>query len=246
MRYHCIQLSFMEEVGRIVGTPNFDGFETFEELLSFGRMQLTNTQNGIKDANVTGIEDQLSGKYLDQMIELNQYMYTTYSTNRYTDCLSIGGELKLPTALKLANKCKEKGFWYAINDAGKVIDHFVDDLRIFNERYLITSNNPFDRPPNIMAKTIDEFNLGQGWFWFEDHNCWAFSNSVHYFFPSSRWINGCEEPRNESRYYGKKHLYQGDDRLVKMEIEDPGISAGRQVLHGDNLYLDLIQIFRQL
>ena len=56
-----------------------DYAHTFEELLEIGQRNLECE----KLKNVLRIESQLTGKYLDYMIELNKYVYTTYLTNFY-------------------------------------------------------------------------------------------------------------------------------------------------------------------
>jgi len=56
---------------------------TYPDLLHFGYNLLSKykTIGVIEDENITGIEDSLNAQYLDQMLELNKYIYTTASTN---------------------------------------------------------------------------------------------------------------------------------------------------------------------
>lgn len=55
----------------------------FRDLLSSARYNLFRSQQGtLSDtANITGIEESLAGEYFDQIVRLNNYVYTTGSTN---------------------------------------------------------------------------------------------------------------------------------------------------------------------
>lgn len=78
-----------------------------------------------KEDNISGIEDELNGEYLDQMIDLNRFMNSTASTNYPSDPsfqnMFIDFNIDKGTALKLAeylNKMEDI-FYVIINPVDK-------------------------------------------------------------------------------------------------------------------------------
>ena len=145
--------------------PMFENiyFNTFDELLQQGRKQLQNTKG-----NLTGIEQQLSDSviYNEDMIKLNNYMYTTYSTNRpWRDSFSLMADLPLKIALELSSviDCK---LWYTIHDnTGKLIKHNIDKVvdRI-NNTFIMVCAIPEDSDYLHKVTTIDDFLGSKGWY----------------------------------------------------------------------------------
>lgn len=95
---------------------------TWEDLLSYGRGLLSSFEKGLlsNKANVTGIEDHiLQSDYLMQLLRLNNYMFTTGSTNE-PDALFqpmwIEGYLHREDALALTKILRQMGIYYVVQD----------------------------------------------------------------------------------------------------------------------------------
>lgn len=69
-------------------------FQCFEELLDSGRRNFD--VNIDSDLNLTGLEETtIKSPFVNQLKDLNNYMYTTYSTNEGDKILSIEGIIPL-------------------------------------------------------------------------------------------------------------------------------------------------------
>ena len=95
---------------------------SWEEFLHYGRSLLRSFQEGKleEDENITGIEDHiLREDYLVQMLKLNNYMFTTGSTNEPDTLFQpmwIEGYLNKHDALALAKYLTRKGIYSIVQD----------------------------------------------------------------------------------------------------------------------------------
>lgn len=218
--------------------------KSFDELLEIGRKQL---KGDIKD-DLTGIDDRiLSGKYLEQMIVLNEHMYTTYSTNPHDDTLSLQGILTLPIALMLRDKIKGK-IWFTIyDDEGIIIDKDYDNRAntTFTLKQSVTKSN------RIVTTDIDQSINGDSWIYYDPtefinklpsryqtyfHGDWMINTDPKYATDDLCCDNG---HYLEVHDYCDNSLFIGENRLVNMTFEDPII--GRK-----SLYEYLIKMFKEI
>jgi len=212
--------------------------KTFDELLHFGKLQLEYFSNNScdYDYNITGLEPQLKNKYLDQMIELNEYMYTTFSTNNYEHCLCVGGILKLNDAIKLSKLLKKEKYWYSIETKGKIYDINIDETKL-NERVLIFYDVDVDSDRMIKANTKKDFEQGKGWAFNVSKNRWEFYTPIHIFDDDSYDLMSTYP---EAYEYTNHSLFKTKTNpLVAIFIEDP-------IPSNDTLYKKLIQMFKKI
>ena len=89
--------------------------------LDFGQDELWKTFLEESSYSLTGIEPCLYGIYLDQIIELNKYVFTTVSTNEPHDPefqeMFVGGLMINSMLSGLIAFCKEKGYNYTFKNA---------------------------------------------------------------------------------------------------------------------------------
>jgi hypothetical protein len=214
--------------------------DNLQDLLNYGQSLLT--KHKIKsivytDENITGIEDQLSGIYLEQMIKLNKYMFTVYSTNIYEHCLSVEGFLKLSVVNKIIPLLKEKGLWYTVSDVyDNLICYNIDDNQRLDNICITHDEHP--------GYKIHYYNPTTRRGWFQSKGKWHCEIDPHFHCRNryyKKYINTQSEKSINKlcelkKYCCIKFLQENDDPLVALTVEDP-------VMENKNLYIILYDIF---
>jgi hypothetical protein len=217
---------------------DFVSFKTFDELKKWGVMQLSihkffddrnmtdwkeiknydKTSSHYWEYNTTGIEPQLSGEKLEQMIKLNKHVFTTASTNYYSgkhkEAYWIFFTLPLSLARKLGEKLRENGYWYIIDNCKDICEKYADEKKMFekyeNKDFAHIRSNINHRDPNDV---------------FTERYAHDVTNRYH--------------PDVECSDYCDKSLFEGDNQLVEMTVTDPDVNR-------TTLYKVLYEILEQL
>ncbi len=92
-----------------------------EQTLALGRAALLEHKEDPHKSGETGIEPDLVGIFLEQMIELNKFMYTTFSTNQPYNLvfqeMFVGGYIeKYKLTDRFLNDLRAAGYSYAIRN----------------------------------------------------------------------------------------------------------------------------------
>lgn len=216
--------------------------DNLQDLLIFGQDLLNKHKTKsivYSDENVTGIEEQLSGIYLDQMIKLNEYIFTVYSTNDYEYCLSIEGFLRLSVVNKIIPILKEKGLWYTVSDVyGNLMYYNVDD----NQR-LDPICITYDKHPDCK---IHYYNPKTRYGWFQSKGKWHHEIDPHFHGRNNLWKKCYDMKTDKSKenlcelkkYCNISFLTDSEDPIVALTVEDP-------VMENKNLYVILYDILKE-
>lgn len=169
-------------------------FTSFEDLLEHGRKQLLDFRENPDSDNSTGIEDSLVEPYLSQMIEMNNYIYTTASTN-YPAALPffqpffLEGVTRLSTAKRLYQKLSDKYYWVLAQD-------------------LLTGDFPIVAPHELYS-----WDIAQSKDVTQADSQYLISD--FFFAENEPYILGAEVLQ-----YTDESVFKGEDRVVGIIIED--------------------------
>lgn len=212
----------LTKVGTLLGYVLTKPIDNYNDLLQLGRTQLTLGFDKEVKTNVTGIEPQLKDKYLSQMIALNDYVYTTYSTLDYQiDPLSIGFTLPLDLAKKLVPKLRKVGYWFTLVSHDRWLDYELNDAMLTTKTLQI--HDMCDLSRYHFANTFIDFELGNGWY--ECNNKLYFWKHLYFHYPTNKQnmtIGVLPEPC-VGGYCDVSLATDRDNPLVTMTVEDPDI-----------------------
>jgi hypothetical protein len=212
----------------------------FKDLLRLGQAQLQAFKDGKTDLNVTGIEDRLSGVYLDQMIILNKYVYTIYSTNFYDSALSIEFVLPLSLAKSLTALLKPR-YWYTIVEKNILHDIYIHKVRHATGAVLSYVKVEDAHAKRHMARTFEDFLNHKGWY--EYDGCYWLYNSCYFHYSEDEIREDMKKDpvviEPISLGYCDPILISGPDPLVTMTVEDPDVNR-------KDLYAVLIEYLQSL
>lgn len=117
--------------------------KTYNDLLTLGTQNLLLFRNNNpSDVNITGIEDSLTGKYLDQIIRLNEYVYTTSSTNdpgKLFQAFFVGFQAPLSICNAIAQNLIQDRYGYSIKQLQIIDNQLFAVPSIF---HFVYSNDP--------------------------------------------------------------------------------------------------------
>lgn len=205
----------------------------YAELLDIGRKKLLGlVENDVED-------HLLNDPYVyNQMLELNKYVYTYYSTNNSDLTQSIEFIVLTEVLDTLINKLNEYGYWYIAkkyNDnmsinIGENVDKKIPEVRMVS----------YDQLPRYKLKS--EMNP-DGWKIVTkkaEHAVIERSAKVH--FLDSEMLHCLIKKYNENLfddYFDNNEFDSIHQKLSVITIENPSI-------HSKDLYLNLIDIIRPL
>jgi hypothetical protein len=207
-------------------------FDTFEELFKHGKKNFSGL------GGLTGMEDQTIGN--TDLINLNKYMYTTYSSNEGQKTLSLDGVLTLKNFLKIEPFLNSYGYWY-------IAERLLPRERI---RKNLPTASQFDwskanytkisRLPKSYYNPQEYIYNGEVLCNHGDPIITGDKKVPIYFFtrftelPSDRLLpEWAKNPSSEVLGYTSENLFKGENPLIGLLIEDPVV--GRISLYR-NLY----------
>lgn len=191
--------------------------QSFSELLDRGRKNF-DISSGI---NLTGLEEStMNSTFVEQLKDLNNYMYTTYSTNEGDKTLSIEGIIPLNLFYKIEPQLQRQGYWYI---AASPLDNQIYGINLIpsdefdseraNMIYLQWVNNRdiglFNRQWNKVCSTDNMQLLMND------------KISIHFLPPDNSNLLLHDYISNETLEYTDESLYHGNNPLINVIIEDP-------------------------
>jgi hypothetical protein len=203
------------------------------ELLDNGRQKLLGTiENDVEDHLLS------NPHYYNQMLELNRYVYTYYSTNSRDLTQSIEFIVLSDVLDKLIEKLNEHGYWYIAkkyNDntcinIGENIDKTIPELRLVSYEQLPRYRLKSETNPDgwkIVSKKTEEVTIER-------------RAKIH--FLDSEMLHCLIKKYNENLFddYFDNNYFDGIyNNLSVITIENPS-------MHSKDLYLNLIDIVRPL
>lgn len=141
-------------------------YRTFDSLLASGREQLERFRQDDTTDTATGVEESLSGHFMDEMIEMNDNIYTVASTNNpgalpFFQPFFIEGVCRLSLARKLKRYLTPKYCWVVYQNplTGEYYDR-SDEIELWDMPRL---GSPYDRnSPYLLADLlVDSSSLGE-------------------------------------------------------------------------------------
>ena len=218
--------------------------KTYEELLAFGVKNLENFKKDEDNSGPTGIEYRLTDN-IDEMIEINKYVYSTYSSNFPVndEPFSIRFETTGEFGKKIIEKVIEEGdLMYEIDTKIGCYNNIDDDLveksvkilfETYNKRHHLSTDQEGD---HIMSESL--LNNHRGWRYMKPKD---FLNKA----PKDLNIINLEDPdikdiidKNEKQYINIRTIYfflpyQGQREFIHEE------HGGKRCICEFENYLDL-------
>lgn len=210
-----------------------NSMQKYIELLDFGKKKLLGTaENDVEDHLIN------DHRAYNQMLELNKYVYTYYSTNSSDLTQSIEFIVLTDVVDNLIKKLNHYGYWYITkkyNDStfinvGKDIDKTIPEVRTVSyeqlPRYRLKSENNLDGWKIVSKKT--------------DHAVIERRAKIH--FLDSEMLHCLIKKYNDNLFddYFDNNVFDSIyENLSVITIENPSI-------HSKDLYSNLIEILKPL
>lgn len=202
-------------------TASIIKFRNFSDLLVQGRRNFDSTDLDVD--NITGLEEgTMESRFVEQLRDLNNYMYTTYSTNRGCKVLSLEGIIPSDIFKKIEPKLLQQGYWYI---AANPFDDKVHGVNLL-------STEEFDPSMDKQTKLVwidknDQETLSAYYRWTSlcstNKETLLINKDINiHFFPANDGSLLLKDyVSNETLRYTDETLYQGDNPLIAIVIEDP-------------------------
>ena len=207
--------------------------QKYTELLEIGRKKLLGTiENDVEDHLIN------DHRVYNQMLELNKYVYTYYSTNQSDLTQSIEFIVLTDVLEKLIEKLNDHGYWYITKkynnstyiNVGKNIDKTIPEVRKVSyeqlPRYRVKSETNPDGWKIVSRKTEEV----------------VIERRAKIHFLDSEMLHCLIKKYNENLfddYFDNNEFDSIYKNLSVITIENPSI-------HSKDLYLNLIDIVRPL
>jgi len=200
--------------------------KTYPELLKFGQSLLNSL------LNESSVEEHLSNdtETLEQMKNLNKYVYTVYSTNQGDKTYSIEFFILASTLEPLLKKIKEKGYWYIAKN------YSTNELF---ENVTSKNNDTEEQRIQIPLSELSRYNIDRDeWSWHvesQDSKHAILRRQAPIYFLSPSQVEFFKEDYTNPEGNNETILYEGHTfkdllpELAVVTIEDPII--GRKTLY---------------
>lgn len=142
----------------MIGGDPTEKINTYSDLLLLGMKQLELEKT--YPCNVTGIEHhQNLLNHIDDLIKLNKYVYTVYSTNHDAKTLSVEFFIQLHDAKLLIPILKKHKYWFTLYIKSKLVDYEIDDDMIKS----MHEHEFFHTSSDLLPETMDQEGCGVYW-----------------------------------------------------------------------------------
>lgn len=187
---------------------------SFNELLAVGRDNFADPAN-----DKTGLEDHsITGKVRDQLLNLNSYMYTTYSTNSGCQVLSIEGVCPLSIFKRIEPDLLKQSYWYIAKNPLDLVEHGSnippkEEFEYSMSRQTLVGIIRKDKFKGYRAppwKVLGTFK--------DEVVAYNDDVAIHFIEPGA---DPAHYNSNETLLYTDEALFRGDDPLVSVVVEDP-------------------------
>lgn len=205
-----------------------NNMKTYSDLLTLGteNLLLFRNNNLSNDNNITGIENSLTGKYFDQMVRLNRYIYTTSSTNdpgKLTQAFFVGFQAPLSVCNTIAQNLIQDRYGYSIKQLQIIDNQLFAVPSIF---HFVYSNDPVRAMMDIKNFEVDRMKSQSRRRRLTDKSNESLVAD----------IDGYEFPLELIAQYSDVII---NEKLCEMLIVDGDINA-------DDLYVVLLNILRRI
>lgn len=199
------------------------------------------------DSGVTGLDNPFG---MEIIKEINNYMYTTYSTNRGDRNLTIEGVLPHSLFNRIKSDLRDKGYWFIAQNplaSIKPEELATSSKELIGSRPVLYSHLGNNRNKTRLERIIidgKDLNIFYPDVWKVDeylsNNKIIISRQEPLFFMNDECMKEIMEPGigNEVLDYTDKQLFMGDDPLIGLFIEDPDFSK-------KDLYEQLLKILKK-